>query len=213
MFFLLQENFRGAESKLFIQKWLDFPVVAKKRVPKEYRVPELDFSFRKQRTIHEARLISRAKKAGVLTPIIYEIDISNTTLIMELIEGIILKKILPNMAQIEQKKISFDIGYKVGLLHREGIVHGDLTTSNIILNKRNELVFVDFGLGFITDRIEDFGIDVYLLERAFISTHTELFEILWEKIIEGYKESSPYGNEIEEKILEIASRGRYSERV
>ena len=213
MFFLLQENFRGAESKLFIQRWLDFPVVAKKRMPKEYRVAELDFYFRKQRTVHEARLISRAKKAGVLTPIIYEIDVTNTTLVMELIDGVILKKVLPNLSQKTQKQICFEIGYRVGLLHKEGIVHGDLTTSNIILNKKNDLVFVDFGLGFITDRIEDFGIDIYLLERAFISTHTELFEKLWSEIIEGYKKSSPYGNEIEEKILEIASRGRYSERV
>lgn len=213
MSLLLEEKYRGAESKLFIVEWLGIPAIAKKRLPKEYRIPELDFYFRRQRTIYESRLISRAKTAGVKTPFIYEIDITNTTIIMELMEGEILKTSLPRLSAEKQKVICEKIGFFIGLLHRNGIVHGDLTTSNIILfPENNDLVFVDFGLGYITDRLEDFGIDIYLLERAFISTHVEIYENLWREVIKGYKKTSPYGNVIEEKITDISSRGRYSDR-
>ncbi|MFW9922999.1 MAG: KEOPS complex kinase/ATPase Bud32 [Candidatus Thorarchaeota archaeon] len=208
-----EEKFRGAESKLFVGKWLDKPAIYKKRLPKKYRIPELDFYFRKQRTIHEGRLLSKAKIAGVRTPFIYDIDIDNTTLTMELIDGEILKYALPKMDFIQQKDICKKIGVEIGKLHKAGIIHGDLTTSNIIFLANQEIVFIDFGLGFISDRIEDIGIDLYLLERAFISTHPDIFENLWEAIIEGYKLTSPFGEDIDNKIKEISSRGRYSERM
>lgn len=213
MSLLLEEKYRGAESKLFITEWLGIPAIVKKRLPKEYRIPELDFYFRRQRTIYESRLISRAKTAGVKTPFIYEIDTTNTTIVMELIEGEILKTSLPSLSIKRQKDICEKIGYLIGLLHKAGIVHGDLTTSNIILlPEKNDLVFIDFGLGYITDKLEDFGIDIYLLERAFISTHAEIYENLWKEVILGYKKTSPYGNVIEERIIDISSRGRYSDR-
>lgn len=207
-----EEKFRGAESKLFVDKWLDRIAIFKRRLPKDYRIPELDFYFRKQRTTHEARLLSKAKIAGVRTPFIYEIDVDNTTITMELIEGEILKTALPKMNYLEQKEICKIIGKDIGKLHKAGIIHGDLTTSNMILAK-HEIIFIDFGLGFISDRIEDVGIDLYLLERALASTHPDIFENLWETIIEGYKITSPFGEDINNKVKEISSRGRYSERM
>ena len=214
VFCLLKEDFRGAESKLYKEQWLGKAAVVKKRFPKEYRIKELDFYFRKQRTIHEARLLSRAKSAGVKTPFIYEIDIPNTLIIMEAIQGEILKIALGKLSSIKQKEVCFEMGRNVGKLHANRIIHGDLTTSNVLLtNEKGNLVFVDFGLGQISDRLEDFGIDLYLLERAFISTHPNLFDSLWKEVLKGYKEASPYGKNIEEKLSEIASRGRYSDRV
>lgn len=212
---MLQENFRGAESKLFIKQWLDLQAIYKQRLPKTYRIKELDFFFRKQRTIHESRLLAKAKsQALVKTPFIYEIDIPNTTIVMELIEGESLKIVLPKIDAKKRKELCKEIGRNVGKLHNASIIHGDLTTSNILLSsKNNDLVFVDFGLGYISDRLEDAGIDIYLLERAFISTHEEIYDESWGAIIQGYKETSPHGHEIEEKIREIESRGRYSDRV
>ncbi len=212
---MLKETFRGAESKLYIKDWLDLPAIYKQRIAKTYRIKELDFYFRKQRTIHEAKLLAKAKSlAGVKTPFIYEIDIPQTTIIMELIEGDQLKNLLPSFKTKKIIDICKEIGRNVGKLHHANIIHGDLTTSNILLSsKNNELIFVDFGLGYISDRLEDFGIDVYLLERAFISTHQDIYEDSWNAIIQGYKETSQYGGQIEEKIREIASRGRYSKRV
>ncbi|MHA1557617.1 MAG: KEOPS complex kinase/ATPase Bud32 [Candidatus Heimdallarchaeota archaeon] len=212
---MLKENFRGAESKLYIKDWLDLPAIYKQRMAKTYRIKELDFYFRKQRTIHEAKLLDKAKSlAGVKTPFIYEIDIPQTTIVMELVEGEQLKNLLPSFKTKKREAICKEVGRNVGKLHRANIIHGDLTTSNILLSsKNNDLVFVDFGLGYISDRLEDSGIDVYLLERAFISTHEDIYEDSWNAIIQGYKETSQFGGQIEEKLREIASRGRYSERM
>jgi TP53 regulating kinase-like protein len=208
------ESFRGAESRLYQRNWFDFEALYKVRLPKSYRVDELDTHFRKQRTIYEARILSRAKKAGVRVPIIYEIDLQNATIVMELIQGEIMKTYFPKIKKKEMLDLSYQIGYNIGLLHKEGIVHGDLTTSNIIkiLNK-NQLAFIDFGLGYISDKLEDFGIDLYLLERAIRNSHHDFFNDIWKKVLEGYYKTSPYKDKIKDKLLEIASRGRYSERI
>ncbi|MGC9778749.1 MAG: Kae1-associated serine/threonine protein kinase [Candidatus Heimdallarchaeota archaeon] len=209
-----EADFRGAESKLFYKKWLEYPALHKVRIQKKYRIKELDFHFRKQRTIYEARLLAKAKDAGVRVPIIYEIDIKNTTIVMEYIKGEILRTLLPKLDNKYQDDYCKQIGINIGKLHYKNIIHGDLTTSNMIkLEEENQIAFIDFGLGYISDRIEDFGIDMYLLERAFQNTHPNLFQKAWKAVIEGYKTTSPHSEVIESKILEIASRGRYSERV
>ena len=97
----MKEDLRGAESKLFFKKWFNLQALHKVRFPKSYRIKELDFQFRKSRTIHEAKLLAKAKEAGVRTPIIFEIDISNTTLVLEYIEGEILKTLLPKISEKE----------------------------------------------------------------------------------------------------------------
>ena len=211
---MVKEDFRGAESKLFQKKWFDYPALYKVRFPKSYRIKELDFQFRKTRTIHEARLLVKAKEAGVRTPIIYEIDIHNTTLVLEYLGGEILKTLLPKVSKKKMQEICEQLGEDVGKLHNAGIIHGDLTTSNIIkIPAEIQLAFIDFGLGYISDRIEDVGIDMFLLERAFRNTHSTIFDNAWKSVIKGYKKTSIFGKDIESKLLEITSRGRYSERI
>lgn len=211
---LLKEDFRGAESKLFLKKWFHLPALHKVRFPKSYRIKELDFQFRKSRTIHEAKLLAKAKEAGVRTPIIFEIDILNTTLVLEYLYGEILKTLLPKISKKEIQEICEQLGEDIGKLHNAGIIHGDLTTSNIIKNpNEKQLAFVDFGLGYISDRLEDFGIDLFLLERAFRNTHSTIFTTAWKMVIKGYKKTSTNSKDIENKLLEISSRGRYSERM
>jgi len=124
-----------------------------------------------------------------------------------------MKELLPLLDKKKLQTICILIGRNVGLLHKNGVIHGDLTTSNIIQSIDEQIIFVDFGLGYISERIEDFGIDLYLLERAMQSTHADIYQDVWMNILKGYKETSPAKNEIEEKLKEIASRGRYSERV
>lgn len=211
---LRKEDLRGAESKLFFEKWFNLPALHKVRFPKSYRIKELDFQFRKSRTIHEAKLLAKAKEAGIRTPIIYEIDISNTTLVLEHLDGEILKTYLPKISKKKIQEICEQLGKDVGKLHNAGIIHGDLTTSNIIkIPKEKQIAFVDFGLGYISDRLEDFGIDLFLLERAFKNTHSAIFVDAWNMVIKGYKNTSSHGKDIENKLLEISSRGRYSERM
>jgi len=211
----ISADFRGAESKLFIKSWFELPAVYKTRIAKTYRIKELDDYFRKQRTVHEARLLAKAKEAGVRVPIIYEIDLKNATLVLEYLTGEILKLALIKMARKKRQMISRELGKAIGRLHARGIVHGDLTTSNIILltGTREQLAFIDFGLGFFTDKDEDFGIDFYLLRKAMENTHPAFFEEIWPEILQGYQETSPLGQSIDKKMKEIASRGRYSERV
>jgi len=211
---LTKEDLRGAESKLFFKKWFNLPALHKVRFPKSYRIKELDFQFRKSRTIHEAKLLAKAKEVGIRTPIIYEIDISNTTLVLEFIEGEILKTLLPKISKKEIQEICEQLGKDIGKLHNAGIIHGDLTTSNIIKSSNEkQLTFVDFGLGYISDRLEDFGIDLFLLERAFRNTHSAIFTDAWKMVIKGYKKTSSISKDIDNKLLEISSRGRYSERM
>ncbi len=211
---MTKEDLRGAESKLFFKKWFNLPALHKVRFPKSYRIKELDFQFRKSRTIHEAKLLAKAKEVGIRTPIIYEIDISNTTLVLEFIEGEILKTLLPKITKKEIQEICEQLGKDIGKLHNAGIIHGDLTTSNIIRSpNEKQLTFVDFGLGYISDRLEDFGIDLFLLERAFRNTHSVIFADAWKMVIKGYKKTSSNSKDIENKLLEISSRGRYSERM
>ncbi|MBY8993286.1 MAG: Kae1-associated serine/threonine protein kinase [Candidatus Heimdallarchaeota archaeon] len=210
----MKEDLRGAESTLFFKEWFTFPALHKVRLPKSYRIKELDFQFRKSRTIHEAKLLAKAKEAGVRTPIIFEIDVSNTTLVLEHIDGEILKTFLQKISKKEMQEICQQLGEDVGKLHNAGIIHGDLTTSNIIKTpKDNQLVFIDFGLGYNSDRLEDFGIDLFLLERAFRNTHSKIFDNAWKMVIKGYKNITLFGKDIENKLLEISSRGRYSERM
>jgi Kae1-associated kinase Bud32 len=209
-----QEDFRGAESKIFIQDWLGIPAIYKKRLPKTYRIAELDFSFRKQRTIYEARILTKAKEGGVRTPVIYEIDLVNTTIVMEYIEGAILKRLLSESTVTRRQKLCLNLGAAIGKLHKNSIVHGDLTTSNVIIPRTsNSLVLIDFGLGYFSDKLEDFGIDLYLLERAIRSTHNTIFSECWQAILQGYSTTSPFAKEMKKKMREISSRGRYAERL
>ncbi len=211
---LVKEDLRGAESKLFLKEWFEYPALYKVRFPKSYRIKELDFQFRKSRTIHEAKLLAKAKEAGIRTPIIYEIDIQNTTLVLEHVMGEILKTLLTKISKNEIQEICELLGEDVGKLHNAGIIHGDLTTSNIIkIPKEEQLAFIDFGLGYMSDKLEDVGIDLYLLERAFRNTHSSIFDDAWEYVLIGYKKISVFGKDIENKLLEITTRGRYSERM
>ena len=107
------KKYRGAESRLYQKKWFDFEALFKVRIPKAYRIKELDAFFRKQRMVYEVRLLTRAKKAGVRVPIIYEIDLPNTTIVMEFIKGEILKTYLPKVTNQEQRDLSYQIGLNI----------------------------------------------------------------------------------------------------
>lgn len=68
------------------------------------------------------------------------------------------------------------IGAAIGKLHDAEIVHGDLTTSNLMVREMDgelstEVALIDFGLGMMKPTLEDKAVDLYVLERAFVSTH------------------------------------------
>jgi TP53 regulating kinase-like protein len=162
---------KGAEASLFRADWHGKKALIKVRVPKRYRPPALDEQIRTYRTVHEPQLIHEAKQAGVATPLIYLVNVPRATIIMEYVEGQQIKQLLNVAGKNERNALCVRIGESTALLHRHGLIHGDLTTSNMILSPEGKVLFVDFGLGEKNIELEAQGVDLHLLKRALQSTH------------------------------------------
>ncbi len=204
---------KGAEANLYLEEWHGRKVIMKRRLEKAYRLPQLDTTIRAQRTLHEPLLIHRAKEAGVPTPTIYMVDLAESNIIMQYVEGIQIKKVLNDMPRKEKLRLCYHIGALIGRLHRNGIIHGDLTTSNMILTAFGKVYFVDFGLGEYSEELEMRGVDLHLLKRALQSTHYEYAKECFDAATAGYGETTgkEHANKVLEKIKEIERRGRYIE--
>lgn len=197
---------KGAEANIYETTLLNEKCVIKKRIPKNYRISEIDSKLRKYRTKKEARLLSHVKESGVKTPYIFDIDLNNYTITMQKIEGKTLKDILNDYDINLIKSICEDIGKQIANMHKMEIIHGDLTSSNIIL-QNNEIIFIDFGLGKYSNIIEDYGVDLLVLKKSLESIKHDISKICFEKILESYEKTNPI--KIREKINEIQNRGRY----
>ena len=185
----------GAEATVHLEDG----VIIKERVPKRYRLVELDERIRKERTRAEARLISEARRVGVPTPIIY--DINGSRIEMEYIAGEPIKNVIT-------PQLSERVGEIVGRLHSGGIIHGDLTTSNMILHN-NKIYLIDFGLAFVSRIVESQGVDVHVLFQTFESTHKD-HEKLIEAFCKGYSKTFETADEVIKRVKEIEKRGRYA---
>jgi len=161
--------------------------------------------------MHEPQIIHKAKEAGVSTPTIFMVDIADATIIMEFVEGKQVKQVLNNLAEEQRLQLCRHIGNLIGRLHSQGIIHGDLTTSNMILTPYVRVVFIDFGLSEISRELEVRGVDLHLMKRAFQSTHYKYAKECFEAAMEGYAEvmGDAMANDVLEKIREIEKRGRY----
>ena len=204
---------KGAEASLFQAEWHNRKAIIKVRIPKRYRPPELDKQIRSYRTAHEPQLMHEAKAAGVATPLIYIVNIPDATIIMQYIEGQQMKGLLNKAPKGERHELCRQIGQSVARLHEAGIVHGDLTTSNMIRADDGTLYFVDFGLGEKNAELEAQGVDLHLLKRALQSSHYFCWEDCVQAVLSGY--ASIRGEETAEKVYEktreIERRGRYVE--
>ena len=204
---------RGAEAELRLVDWMGRKAVAKTRVPKPYRLPELDYSLRQSRTRSEARLLREGRSAGVPTPLVYDVDLAEDgcILTMEFIGGEQVKRLLNRLPMPRAREMSRSIGRMVGLLHQGGIVHGDLTTSNMLWHEAR-MYFIDFGLGALTDGLEAQGVDLRVLKEAFGSTHAHISRC-FDEIMKGYVGTYRKGAEAVGRMEEIAARGRYTDQV
>lgn len=197
----------GAEAEIHLTDWLGMKVISKKRVPKTYRLKVLDEELRQFRIRNEARLMSSARKFGVPTPAVLDVNISDCELVMEYIDGPRLKDVLATYPSEERKKTLRSVGELIGTLHMNDIIHGDLTTSNMLMSD-GLIYFIDFSLGEWSSEVEAKGVDLHVLMEAYESTHPELLDE-FEYILEGYREIFPGAGSVEEKIKEIIERGRY----
>jgi TP53 regulating kinase-like protein len=204
---------KGAEANLYVDEWYGRKVVIKKRIPKKYRPAALDEQIRTYRTVHEPQLMHQAKAGGVPTPLIFMINVPEASITMEYIEGQQMKQILNKVERTKRRELCIKVGELVGKLHRQGLIHGDLTTSNMILNPQGDIFFVDFGLGEKNSELEAEGIDLHLMKRALQSTHYNFWEECFKNVLCGYSSflGSVTMEKVYEKIREIERRGRYVE--
>lgn len=204
---------KGAEANICSDHYLDEEVLLKKRVVKGYRIREIDAYLRRKRTKNEAKLLGEAKRCGVVTPLVYDVDLKESVITMEKVAGNEVKVIFSGENSMDLstiKSISRIIGENVARLHDCGIIHGDLTTSNIILREDGDsVVFIDFGLGKISDLIEDKGVDLLVFKKAINGIHHDISRECFDSIIEGYSCARDC-KEIVAKIEEIEGRGRYT---
>jgi Kae1-associated kinase Bud32 len=207
----MQVLYRGAESILYLGELDGQRVLVKERIKKNYRIQQIDEELRKIRTRKEVKLLSAARSVGVQTPKILEVDEKNHKIIMEYIDGLRVKELLNTSDNKTIEKICFEIGKSIGKLHANRIVHGDLTTSNMI-SKDNKIYFIDFGLGDFSQRIEDQAVDLNLLFEALKSTHFKILDTCWNSIIKGYKEEYQTADKVLEQMDEIEKRARYKNR-
>jgi TP53 regulating kinase-like protein len=202
---------KGAEASLFLEEWQGNQIIFKHRTPKEYRHPQIDDRIRSYRTLHESQLLHEAKVAGVPTPVIFSVDLHESKILMEFIEGKRVKELLTTLSLAEQTPLCKQIGRMIGCLHKNHLIHGDLTTSNMILTDDGRVVFLDFGLGEKTATLESRGVDLHLMKLAFQSTHFRIAETCFAAILKGYSEvlGKTLANRVIKKIQEIERRGRY----
>lgn len=200
---------RGAEAELIEGTWLDRRVIIKRRVPKGYRHPVLDSRIRLQRTKNEAKLMLEVRGLGISIPIIYDINLRKAEITMQRIEGPRVKDLLDTLPIDEAIALVKEIGRITALLHSNDIVHGDLTTSNMLMGDDGRIYMIDFSLGEKTDSIEKKGVDLHLLFEAFHSAHFMREELL-NDLLDAYKQSFDGSEEIITRVKEIEKRGRYT---
>jgi Kae1-associated kinase Bud32 len=193
---------QGAEAIIYKNK----NRIIKKRVRKKYRLKELDIYLRKTRTRIEERLLQKASRSSILTPEVSKID--DFSLELEFINGDLIRDVLSNLDTKKRKNVCFEIGKGVAKLHNNNIIHGDLTTSNMIL-KKDKVYFIDFGLGFSSSKIEDKATDIYLFKKALKSSHAKIWKRCFNNFFLSYKQKSNDIGAVKTRLLKIESRGRY----
>lgn len=205
---------QGAEAVISVIDYVGGrKAVCKERIPKRYRFQQLDDKLRGRRVAQEARVISRLQKAGIRVPAIYEVDLKRTSIIMQYIDGISLKTYLQQKHNNEQSAVSGimdQVGAAVAKMHNQDIVHGDLTSGNIMIDQ-NQAVLIDFGLSFSNATDEDFAVDLYVFERAIGTSHHSYQDELVSCFMSSYMSSLGSDRKrtaVQQKLEEVRSRGR-----
>ncbi len=193
---------QGAEAILELQGDL----IIKRRIAKTYRYPHLDDKLRKTRTRKEAKLLLKASKL-IPVPLLVSSSDVNMEISMSYLPGQKLSDTLESLPS--PKDICFTIGKQIALLHDAGIIHGDLTTSNMIFFQK-KVYFIDFGLGFESDNPEDKAVDLHLIRQALEARHFEHFEEYFEAILEGYR-TSRNAPAVLKRLEKVEQRGRYKQ--
>jgi N6-L-threonylcarbamoyladenine synthase/protein kinase Bud32 len=191
------DEIRGAEATVTMT---DTRVV-KRRLPKGYRHPELDARLRRERTVGEARLLSEARRAGVPTPLVRDVDLKEATLTLQRVgEADLAARLSTETAE--------RVGERLATLHDAGIVHGDPTTRNVRV-AGSDVFLVDFGLGFHSGHVEDHAMDLHVFEQSVAGTAGRP-EPLVAAFESGYRDAGGEAARlVVDRLREVEGRGRY----
>lgn len=184
----------GAEAKIYLYN----NIIIKHRMQKHYRAPEIDLEIRKKRTNTERKVLMKLAANGVNVPALVDGSAfkdqfdSKITIFMSHVEGVPLKKIIKAQESddksclegitISLKEIFVNIGIMICKMHDCGIIHGDLTTANFVLQK-NAVYMLDFGLSYFSTKEEDKAVDLFLFEKSIRAMHSEKY---MSNLFDGY---------------------------
>lgn len=186
----------GAEAKMFKTRIMTTYVAVKYRGSKKYRIPELDTELREGRTRKEAKVMEKAKEAGVAVPRI--LAISRFSIYMEHLHGALLKDIAP------KTKRYTEAGELLAKLHKANIVHGDYTPANLLVSSGATYV-IDFGLSDLNGSLEEKAIDLLLMKHSTSRSN-------YAALLSSYEEHYGDAKLILKRLSEIEKRGRYQTR-
>ena len=194
----MKEIDKGAEATISVEN----NIVIKDRVAKSYRLKEIDEKLRKFRTRREAKVLTKLEELNFPAPKLHDMCDKAMRLRMDMIRGNKLRDVLYQ----NPIALSEEMGKKIGILHSHGIIHGDLTTSNMILD--NEIKFIDFGLSFFSNKEEDKAVDLHLLRQGLESKHFDVWEKSFAAAIKGYQQTSPDSDKVLKRLEQVENRGR-----
>jgi len=193
---------QGAEAILY----QDGSRVMKERLSKSYRLPQIDAALRKFRTRREAKVLNKLQEMNFPAPQLHEFCDKRMSIFMDFIPG---EKLVDLLQQDNIHFLAKQIGKKISQLHQKHIIHGDLTTSNMIQHQdTKELHFIDFGLSFFSERAEDKAVDLFLLDRALESKHYQLYPEIFNQVLASYVENNPQAQTILNRFQKVKARGR-----
>ncbi|CAJ1967077.1 unnamed protein product [Cylindrotheca closterium] len=212
---------QGAEARIWKVPPFDNndSLICKERFPKSYRHPDLDERLIKSRTRSEARVLEKcAKKSEIRVPKVIRVE--RNILYMECLDGPTLKQylrdaVISDSTEVDYKNLFQNLGTLIARLHNLGVIHGDLTTSNVLMEGQ-ELILIDFGLAKSTSSVEEQAVDLYVLERALQSTHPELPEDFFDNVLKIYEEvaavqTKKHSHSTLQRLEQVRLRGRKRE--
>lgn len=200
---------QGAEAIIYSETLDGEAVIVKERTRKRYRIRQIDDRLRLTRMRQEMKLMRDARGVGIMTPKIVSSDEGTCRIFFEDVRGELVKDAVSKKSA--GSKIFLKIGEGLGKMHSHGIIHGDLTTSNMIL-RGGDVYFIDFGLGRFSRRVEDMATDLSVLAESLNASHHRAFPATWRSLMRGYASQNKSHAQVESRMEKIEGRARYRKR-